>query len=390
MPADQQPKPADILFDEAHCGLLLTAQDGCITRVNQTFCQWLGYPREALIGRHFQSLMSLEGRNFHQQYWAPLMQVQGSVAEVKYDLLHRDGQVIPMMLSAIQCEHATGNFHELALYKAYDLHHYERSLLHARMVAERHLARLIKAHHASEITHDKLLITHAATQDRALFAEQMIGIVSHDLRSPLSAIKMAAGLLAMRGMDPKQTRILGHITDSAARAQRLVGDLLDFTLAQVGRGIAVSVLPVDLHALVEGSLEELRMVFPGRALVHVRVGDGPFEADADRFFQLLGNLVANAMAYGAEDGCVTVTTRFEPQAVVLQIHNFGVPIPEHLLGNLFEPMIRGSHDNAELRSVGLGLFIVREIVRAHGGQVVASSSQSAGTTFTATFEASAV
>jgi len=67
------------------------------------------------------------------------------------------------------------------------------------------------------------------------------------------------------------------------------------------------------------------------------------------------------------------------------VHNFGTPIPEALLGDLFEPMIRGSHDNAELRSVGLGLFIVREIVKAHCGEVAVTSTLTTGTTFTVTF-----
>lgn len=389
MANEQQPDPAvDILFDEAPCGLLLTAEDGLITRVNHTFCQWLGYPREALLGRNIQSLMSLEGRTFHQRYWAPLMQIQGVVAEVKYDLLHANGQSVVMMISAIRCEHSSGIFHELALFRPQDLHHYERALLHARMLAERHLAKVLKARHATELNHDRLLLTYAAAHDRALFAEQMIGIVSHDLRNPLAAIKMAADLLVMRSQDPRQAQMLSHITHSAARAQRLVGDLLDFTLTQVGRGIDVSLATVDLHALVADCLAELRLAFPGRALVHQCTGQGTVQADSDRLYQLLGNLVANAMAYGDEAGMVTVTTRLEPEAVVLTVHNLGTPIPAELLANLFEPMIRGSHDNAELRSVGLGLFIVREIMRAHGGTIEVSSSAHAGTTFTATFVAS--
>ncbi|MGE8391666.1 MAG: ATP-binding protein [Pseudomonas sp.] len=386
MPAENQPLPASqILFDDADCGLLLTAENGEIERVNLTFCRWIGYRRDELLGRPIQSLMSLDARTFHQAYWLPLLQIQGLVVDVKFDLLHHDGYTLPMMLSAISCEHDSGVFHELALFKAEGRPRYERALLNARMLAEQHLAKHLKTRRALDIAQGKLRVMHAATENRALFAEQMVGIVSHDLRNPLAAIKMAADLLGRGLLDAKQTQVLGHITHSADRAQRLVADLLDFTLVQVGRGIAVSVQPVRLHELIGQCLEELRLVFPDHRLVHQVVGDGEFIADSDRLYQLVGNLVANAMAYGATGSEVIVSSRFEDERVVLAVHNRGTPIPPELLENLFEPMIRGSHDNAELRSVGLGLFIVREIVHAHGGEVVVNSSKKAGTTFTVTF-----
>jgi sigma-B regulation protein RsbU (phosphoserine phosphatase) len=386
MPADDDSLPgSEILFDEADCGLLLTAEDGQIAQVNLTFCRWIGYRRQELLGRHIQDLMSPEGRTFHRTYWAPLMQIQGVIADVKFDLVHYNGHSIPMMLSAIRCESSAGIFHEMTLFKAEDRQRYERELLHARMLAERHLAKHLKDQRVMDITQDKLRITYAAAEDRALFAEQLIGIVSHDLRNPLSAIKMATQLLGRREMDAKQAQILGHITHSAERAQRLVADLLDFTLTQVGRGIAVLPKPVDLHELVADCLDELSLAFPGHELSHLRYGQGDFTADSDRLYQLIGNLVANAVAYGAADSGVTVSSRIEDQAVIITVHNLGTPIPPELLKDLFEPMIRGSHDNAELRSVGLGLFIVREIARAHDGDVAVTSSLTSGTTFTATF-----
>ena len=164
-----------------------------------------------------------------------------------------------------------------------------------------------------------------------------------------------------------------------------MADLLDFTLTQVGRGIAVLPKPVDLHELVADCLDELSLAFPGHELTHLRYGQGGFTADSDRLYQLIGNLVANAVAYGAADRGVTVSSRFEDRAVIIAVHNLGAPMPPELLQDLFEPTICDSHDNAELSSVGLGLFIVREIARAHYGEVAVTSSLTSGTTFTATF-----
>jgi phosphoserine phosphatase RsbU/P len=271
-----------------------------------------------------------------------------------------------------------GTLHEMRLFKIDD------RPLAARMLAGRYLATNVKAPNALDAARDGFRSNYAAAEDRALFAEQLIGIVSHDLRNPLAAIKMASQLLGGRDLPPKQAQILAHITHAAERAQRLVADLLDFTLKQVGRSIAVSLKPVDLHTLVGECLDELSLTFPEHTLTHRCVGQGNFIADSDRLYQLIGNLVANAIAYGTAEGGVTVSSRFEDQ-VIIAVHNLGTPIPSELLDNLFEPMIRGSHDNARLRSVGLGLFIVREIVRAHHGNVKVSSSIEEGTTFTATF-----
>ncbi|WP_422402622.1 ATP-binding protein [Pseudomonas sp. GZD-209] len=376
---------SNILFDDVACGLLLTAEDGAIKRVNLTFCRWIGYSKQELLNRQIQTLLSDEARAFHQTHWLPLMHAQGAISDVKFDLVHRDGHLVSMMLNGIRCEHASGIFHELTLFKTRDRNRYERELLNARMLAERHLANHLKSQRAMDVAQGKLRLTYAASEDRALFAEQMIGIVSHDLRNPLAAIKMAANLLARKPFDSKTLQTVGHITHSVDRAQRLVADLLDFTLVQVGRGIAVTREPVDLHMLVEECLDELRLVFPGHELIHQMAGQGEFRADSDRLYQLLGNLIANAIAYGATNGSVTVESRISDEEVILAVHNVGTPIPAELLKDLFEPMIRGSHDNAGLRSIGLGLFIVREIVRAHSGEVIVASSAEKGTTFTASF-----
>lgn len=98
--------------------------------------------------------------------------------------------------------------------------------------------------------------------------------------------------------------------------------------------------------------------------------------------QLIGNLVGNAMKYGAPEGTVTVTSAIQPTEFSVAVHNDGTPIPRDLIPLLFEPMSRGAHESDTNRSVGLGLFIVREIARGHGGRVTVESTADAGTTFT--------
>jgi sigma-B regulation protein RsbU (phosphoserine phosphatase) len=224
-------------------------------------------------------------------------------------------------------------------------------------------------------------------EDRALFAEQMIGIVSHDLRNPLSAILMGASILDRDEavMPERRAKLVKAINSSARSAQKLIEDLLDFTVARVGRQLTVVRQRGDFHDLVGRTVDNLVLAFPGRPLRHIAVGSGESVADGDRVAQLLGNLVGNAMAYGDVEQHVTVTSEISASAVSLSVHNFGDPIPEETLATMFEPMVRGGTGDYSKRSVGLGLYIVRAIAAAHDGEVTVESLPAGGTTFTFRF-----
>ena len=360
------------LLDEAACGLLQTAVDGTLLRANRVFCAWLGYPRETLVGkRRFQDLLTMGGRIFHQTHWAPLLQMQGSVSEVKLEVVHRDGTAIPMILNALVRSDRGVTVHEIATYVARDRDKYERELVLSRRRLE------------DAVTEAKRLQVEA--KDRAVFAEQMMGIVSHDLRNPLSTIQMAAALLGRSDLEISQQRVLGRIARATERANKLIADLLDFTQSRLGKGLSVTRETIDLHAVVADSVEELTLAFPGRILRHDRSGAGSCLADAHRLAQLIGNLVTNAMAYGSPGSPVTVTSTIESDSFVVGVHNHGSPIPPALLPGLFQPMARGTAAGTATRSVGLGLYIVNEIARAHGGRTEVESTEIRGTTFRAVF-----
>ena len=374
----------EALFDQAPCGLLVTSEDGMIRLVNRTFCDWVGHDRAALVDqRKLQELLTMGGRIFHQTHWAPLLQIQGSVAEVKLDLIHRDGHVIPMIMNAVRRQAGDAVRHEVAVFVAEDRHRYEREFVDARKRAEELLRKEREAQKALAAAQAELDFQHGAAVDRAAFAEQMVGIVSHDLRNPLSTIQMSAAVLVRGELTPRQQRSVEAISNAVSRSKRLIDDLLDFTQARIGRGLSVAPTELDLHAVVAQVVADLRPLFPDRRLAHVATGSGLCRVDEDRLAQLLGNLVNNAMAYGDPAGTVEVRSSIDPQAVVLSVHNDGAPIPPEALPTLFDAMTRGDRRGSG-HSVGLGLFIVREIARAHGGSVAASSSAADGTTFVVT------
>jgi sigma-B regulation protein RsbU (phosphoserine phosphatase) len=358
----------DDRFEAAPCGLLQTSEAGLIQLVNNWFCQWVGYHREDLVGkRRLQDLLTMGGRIFHHTHWAPLLRMQSSVTEVKLEVQHRDGHVLPMIFNAVRVECEGGAVHEIAAYVARDRDRYEQELVRSR----RRLEELIVE--ANEL--------HVVTKDRALFAEQMIGIVSHDLRNPLSAIQMGTTLLAESGLPEASQRIAARISRATDRATRLIEELLDFTQARIGRGIAVTRAPIDLHQIVAETLDELRLAHPHHVLEHVRVGEGPCSADASRLAQLLGNLVSNAIAYGDPAQPIVVTSALAGATASLSVHNAGKAIDPALQLSMFEPMTRGVTTGTAPRSVGLGLYIVREIARAHSGTATVTSAVDAGTTF---------
>ncbi|WP_434386617.1 PAS domain-containing protein [Melittangium boletus] len=218
---------------------------------------------------------------------------------------------------------------------------------------------------------------------RADFAQQLIGIVSHDLRNPLAAISLGAATLQRRGaVEPKASRTVERILASTDRAERMVRDLLDFTQARLGGGLKIERRPADLHDLTRGAVQEVQEARPGVRIRHEARGDGRGAWDADRLQQVVQNLVTNALKYGTADEPVDIRTEAHDGTVTLSVHNRGEPIPPERQASIFQPMQRGVEGvDRQGRSVGLGLFIVRAIAQAHGGEVQLSSRADEGTTF---------
>ena len=219
---------------------------------------------------------------------------------------------------------------------------------------------------------------------RAEFEQLLIGIVGHDLRNPISAITMAATVLARReDADPRDQKAVARILASAERAHRMLRDVLDFTQARLGGGIPMDPREVDLLDLVRQVVDEVQQAHPDRRLEVDGRGGTRLWCDPDRLAQVITNLVNNALAYGEEVCPVRVRLRGQPEGVTLTVNNQGRPIPPALLPHLFEPLKRAevSEGNRLVHGLGLGLFIVKHIVDSHGGRLRVRSTAQDGTTF---------
>ncbi len=209
--------------------------------------------------------------------------------------------------------------------------------------------------------------------------QQLMGIVGHDLRSPLAAIMASAELLLRAGdVPPGRLRAAERIIRSGRRMDRMIQELLDFAHARAGGAIPIHTRAADLSEICRHVAEELEADNPGRKIERVHRGEVTGEWDPDRLEQVISNLVSNALRHGRRDGPVRLSTETAGDVVSIEVHNEGKPIPPELVPQLFEPFKRGT-DTAG--GVGLGLFIVRALVAGHGGRVEVRSREGEGTTF---------
>jgi phosphoserine phosphatase RsbU/P len=216
--------------------------------------------------------------------------------------------------------------------------------------------------------------------------EKLMGVASHDLKNPLSAVKQASALLARSPhLDEKERRFVAHIRSSAERMTSLIVQLLDLTRVRLGGGLPLSKARTSLRALVVDVVEELRLAHPERTVL-LDLTDAQAEVDPDRFAQLVSNLAGNALKHSPPGSTVRLELKLSDDGVTLTVHNVGTPIPPREQALIFEPFVQlGAAATRD--GLGLGLYISKEILQAHGGTLSVESSEAGGTRFTARFPA---
>jgi hypothetical protein len=218
--------------------------------------------------------------------------------------------------------------------------------------------------------------------------DMFLAVLGHDLRGPLSGIDMSAMVLAKPGLSDTARQQAGTRIRRAARdMNRLITDLLEYTRTRLGAGMPIERVACDIGPVCEAALEDIRAGHPEQQFVQRMSGDLTLQADGDRLQQALSNLLGNAVQHGSLQTPITLTADGEADEIVLQVRNAGIPIAPEALRTIFEPLVQAPNVHSEMHersrtSLGLGLFIVREIVLGHGGTIAVTSSDEAGTVFT--------
>jgi signal transduction histidine kinase len=160
----------------------------------------------------------------------------------------------------------------------------------------------------------------------------------------------------------------------------MVNDILDFARGRLGSTMPIDIAAANLGTLVREVIDEVRSACPDSSISFSATGELDGQWDAERLKQVVSNLLLNALEHGVGK-TASVIARREDDFVTLEVHNEGPAIPQESLGVIFDPLVRVIKPNQKPTGLGLGLYIVNEIVRAHGGTIEVTSSQSSGTSF---------
>ncbi len=346
------------LYDEAPCGYLSVTPDARIAKVNQTLADWLDCSPDDLVGKQVHTILSFGGKIAFETHLAPMLRLQGEAHEIAFDLQLGDADKIPVIGNAKEKRGPNGEhlFTRLTLFKATERLKFERSLVEARVRAE-----------------ERFKNEHSQLELR----DQFIAVLGHDLRNPLAAIAAGTRILERHAeADERTSTVIGEMRKSLVRASDLIDDVLDFARGRLGTGIPLDYSNKDsLADVLHHVVQEITAVATD-VEINCQLWDlEEVDCDTHRIGQLVSNLLANAVRYGDRSKPIVLEARVERDQLHLGVVNQGDPIPEAAREKLFMPFQRGEVSNRE-KGLGLGLFIVKEIAQAHGGEVRVFSDRS--------------
>jgi signal transduction histidine kinase len=218
-------------------------------------------------------------------------------------------------------------------------------------------------------------------QRESQYRDRFFGMLGHDLRGPLNAIHLCATVLIGDGeRGEEETRWISRILRSCDRLDHMVRDIIDFTRGRFGEPMHVVRVPADLGVIIRDIIDEVQCTNPNVAIEFAATGDLRGEWDSERLSQLLSNMIVNAIQHG-DAKQVNVRAENQNDQVLIEVRNDGPPLAQEVLANLFNPLGRENSTRQHHAGLGLGLFICKEIVKAHGGTITATSTGRAGTTF---------
>jgi len=235
---------------------------------------------------------------------------------------------------------------------------------------------------------DQAMAESACTfsEKNAQVRDTFLAILGHDLRSPLATVSMAGEYLTRPGVGTETTLHTGaRVKRSAATMTRMVGDLLEYARTQLGGKLPITPHLADIREICLAALADAQAAHANCRFEFEAMGELCDDFDGLRVQQALSNLLHNAAQYRAKNTAVSLVARGEADAIILQVRNFGRVIPVASREEIFKPLVQLHDEDGPATSLGLGLFIAREITVAHGGSIAVDSDASSGTVFTLKF-----
>lgn len=352
------------LYEQAPCGYISMLPDGTFVRMNQTFLTWSGYCAEELVGiKRFQDLLPPGGKIYYETHYAPLLQMQDFVNEMAFDFICKDGGRLPILINAVVKRDAAGQpfLMRATIFDASDRRKYERELLAARRKAEQAMKSKV----------------------------ELLAMLSHDIRGPLSAISGVAYLLERSGLSEEQRKWTRMLRASSDNTLALVNNLLELGKIEAG-AVKVDSQRFNVHDLRRDVM--LAVTAPAEAkqlALHTVIDDGiPNEliGDAPKLKQILSNLLGNAVKFTSQ-GSVTlqmslIDKKSESVGVNFEVIDTGIGIATDRLSVIFEEYVQADSDiGARYGGSGLGLAICRKLLGLLGSKMAVQSALGEGSTF---------
>ncbi|MEO7134762.1 MAG: ATP-binding protein [Vicinamibacterales bacterium] len=355
---------AEDLYEHAPCAYLSTLPDGTIARVNQTFVDWTGRSREALLaGTKFQSLLTIGSRIYYETHYAPLLRMQGFANEIALEVTLVDGRVLPVNANTRQRNSADGTplFNRITLFDSTDRRRYEREILLARRKAEQN------------------------GKDK----DGMLSMLSHDIRNPLQALMTIVQLLDRSELSDQQRTYVRLLKSSSGSMLDLLNRVLELSKAESGSVVLVEE-PFSIRELVGDVVGPFAPAARDKGLELRWSLDEDVPAvivgDQTAIRQILGNLVGNAVKFTAT-GSVSLTIRvaeISADAVTLAfaVSDTGIGIDPDALKRIFDEFTQATDETAmRFGGTGLGLAITRRLLALYGTTVHVESVPGKGATF---------
>jgi signal transduction histidine kinase len=349
-------KPA---IERLACGVLTVDSSGVVRYANDTLAAMLGREVGEIEGEHVDRLLPAASRIFFSTHVFPLLRVQASAEEIYLPMLAPDGTDLPMLLNGRARESDAGFVADLILVPMR-----QRNALESELIAARNTA-----------------------QEAVAAKDRFLSIVSHELRSPLTGIIGYAELLLRekRGkLVDEQRKYVERIREAADYQASLIADILDVAGSGELRDLESRQLALEEVLARAESVLIVRAEAEGRALErHPRPARGVVHGDPRALQQILLNLGTNALKYGAKGSPVQIVVDHDGQRVRLSVIDVGEGIPPEELTRIFEPFVRlvAPSGREAPKGIGLGLSISRDLARAMGGDITATSVLGEGSTF---------
>ena len=351
------------LYDNAPIGYHSLDEDGNILLVNQTHLTWLGYSREEVVGHSFAEFLTpLSAKNFQKEF--PNFKRVGNVRDLEFELLCKDGRVIPVLISATAIYNEDGNYV---------------------------MSRTTLFDNTEQKEADEVMRTANFELARAMrMKDEFLASMSHELRTPLTGILglSEAIQLGVYGVfNEKMNHAIENIQSSGRHLLELINDILDVSKIEAGK-LELQISPFSLGDICKSGLQ-LTKGLASKKRQNVSFSMSPEQismvGDPRRLKQVVVNLLSNAIKYTPEEGEVglEVTANEAEKLVYISVWDKGMGISHEDLGKLFQPFVQlDSSLSRQQTGTGLGLVLVKRLVELHEGSLNVESEPGEGSRFT--------